>query len=414
MLRYLLPVLVVLVSTAAHSQLLISDDFGRKLVLRKPATRIVTLAPSLTEAAFGAGAGDLVIGVDSLSDYPPSVAQLPRIPVGSSSSTDAVAALNPDLVLAWADGTRPEDVERMTKAGATVYLVKSRHLEDVPRLLTAIGQLTGRDTARVVHAFEKRITELLKENSQKPKLSVFLEVWNRPLTTVAGDNVLNEALAVCRGDNVFVGIGGNRPIMRWDEVQAANPYLVVGVNSESNAEEFRANWSLHPTIPAVQAERLLYIDSDALQRPTVRTADAIASLCAQMDQVRVKAGLIPASAALQYAPTPDLVAHEASPVMRRPMTAEERELARHVAATLHGSVDSPVSAFRAAPDALSPQPDALAAEASKPEAPPPAAPQAAAPAPVPAPAAVPAPAPAPAAAPEAEHPKHKWPSQYGM
>jgi len=408
MLRYLLPAFVVLVSAAAHAQFLIRDDFGRNLVVKKPATRIVTLAPSLTEAAFAAGVGDLVVGVDSLSDYPPAVAQLPRIPVGSSSSVDAVAALNPDLVLAWADGTRTEDVERMTKAGATVYLVKSRHLADVPRLLTVIGQLTGRDTARVVGAFEKRITALVNENREKPKLSVFLEVWNRPLTTVAGDNVLNEALAVCRGDNVFVDIGGNRPIMKWSEVQSANPYLIVGVNSASNAEEFRANWLLHPAIPAVKADRLLYIESDALQRPTVRSADAIASLCAQLDQVRVSAALIPASAASKYVPTPELQAQETSSVLRRPMTAEEREVARHVAATLHGSIDTPVSAFRAAPDGLGPQPTAAVAEAPKPDAPPQAAPRA------PEPEAAPAPAPAPTPAPEPEHPKHKWPSQYGI
>jgi hypothetical protein len=38
----------------------------------------------------------------------------------------------------------------------------------------------------------------------------------------------------------------------------------------------------------VSAERLIFIDSEAIQRPTVRTPDGIAILCAELDKMRAR------------------------------------------------------------------------------------------------------------------------------
>ena len=46
------------------------DDRGARVALAAPALHIVSLAPSLTEAAFAAGAGARLVGVVRYSDYP--------------------------------------------------------------------------------------------------------------------------------------------------------------------------------------------------------------------------------------------------------------------------------------------------------------------------------------------------------
>ena len=50
----------------------VTDDAGRHVMLAKPARRIVSLAPYITELLFAAGAGDAVVGVTEFSDYPES------------------------------------------------------------------------------------------------------------------------------------------------------------------------------------------------------------------------------------------------------------------------------------------------------------------------------------------------------
>jgi iron complex transport system substrate-binding protein len=327
----------LLASTAVNAQLLVKDDAGRNLIVRHHFKRIVTLAPFLTEAAFAAGAGDLVVGVDALSDYPREVGRLPRVPTGAGFSLEAIATLKPDLVLAWKDGIRMEDVEAITSYGATVYLAQARRLEDVPRLMQAVGSFTGRNVREPVAKFEGRLADIRRANAKKPRLTVFLEIWNRPLTTVGQSNMLSEAIEVCRGENVFADLGGMAPRVDWDEVEAANPYVVLGVNSANNAEEFHANWITHYGIRAVREGRMLYVESEALQRPSVRTLDSVARLCAELDKVRLHDALIAPSEAYTYGsggPLAEAAAPAPAPeVLRRPMTTVERDVAAVLAST---------------------------------------------------------------------------------
>jgi iron complex transport system substrate-binding protein len=329
----LLLLALLLACTAVRAQLLVKDDAGRNLLVRHHFSRIVTLAPFLTEAAYAAGAGDLVVGADVLSTYPDAARRLPRVPTGADFSLDALAALRPDLVLAWKGGIRMEDVDAITSFGATVYLAEGRHLDDVPRLLQSVGALTGRNTRDAVATYESRLKALRRAMANKPRLTMFLEIWNRPLTTVGGDSLLSEAVLACRGENVFGTLRGMAPQVDYEEVREANPYLILGVNSANNADDFHANWSSHRGIRAVQAEHLIYIESETLQRPSLRTLDSIARLCAEMDQVRLHDSLIAASEAYSIAKGPVAEAEGASEVLRRPMTTIERDVAAVLAST---------------------------------------------------------------------------------
>ena len=60
--------------------------------------RVVTLAPSLTEAVLALGLQDRLIGVSRFDELP-EVARLPRVGGFIDPSVEAVLALKPDLVL---------------------------------------------------------------------------------------------------------------------------------------------------------------------------------------------------------------------------------------------------------------------------------------------------------------------------
>lgn len=270
----------------AQAQLSMRDDLGRSLIMKAPATRVVTLAPFLTEILFAAGAGDLAVGVDNLSDYPPQAFSVPKVPTGAGFSIERVAQLKPDLVLAWRDGIRKEDVERLSAAGATVFVATARQLDDVSRLMRTVAMLTGRNATAAVAEFDEKIARLRRENAGKFKLTTFLEIWNRPLTTVSGEHFLSEALDICRAENVFDDLKGVAPKVSYAELEDKNPYVIVGAGSASSLNEFRANWVVRQSLTAVRSERLLFITDESISRPTPRTPDGIAKLCAELDNVR--------------------------------------------------------------------------------------------------------------------------------
>ena len=280
----------------AVAQLSVRDDLGRLVQVKHVATRIVTLAPFLTEIVFAVGAGDRVVGVSDLSDYPPEAAKLPKVPTGSHFSLERLAQFKPDLVIAWRDGIRREDIERISGYGAVVFAASARTLADVPRLMRAIGVLTGSDVAALVSKYDDRLYQLRRDNAGKPRVGAFLEIWNRPLTTISGTHFMSQALEICRADNVFKDLEGSAPQVTWEEIYERDPYAVVGAGSASSEQEFRANWTVRQALAAVKADRLVFVDADSFMRPTPRTPDGIAQLCAALDKVRPAAPKEPARA----------------------------------------------------------------------------------------------------------------------
>jgi iron complex transport system substrate-binding protein len=296
--------LMQLLAGAANAQMSVNDDMGRNVQFQSPATRIVTLAPFLTELVYAAGAGDRVVGVSALSEYPPQAAAVTRVATGADFSLEQVAALKPDLVLAWREGIRREYIDAMSRFGATVFVASARQLEDVPRLLKAIGVLTGKDVSRTVAAYEAKLESLRRENANKPQIPIFVEIWNRPLTTISGQHFINQALEICHGQNVFQDLPGSLPQITWEELYQRDPYVIVGAGSADNRDEFVSNWSVRRGLTAVVDDRLVYIDVDTIQRPTPRTPDAIALLCAGIDTKRPAFAQAPAVAP---APAPSAV-----------------------------------------------------------------------------------------------------------
>ncbi len=264
----------------------LKDDLDRKVELKQPAQRIVTLAPSLTELVFSVGAGNRVVGVSAYSDYPQEAKRLPQVSTAASFSLESIAALKPDLVLAWRDSVRREDIERITAFGAAVFVAHSRNFEDVPRLLHAIGTLTATDGAAPAAEYQAKLAKVRRDYAGVPKLTALLEIWNRPLTTIAGRHFMNEALEVCGATNVFQDLAGVAPVVPWEEVYRRDPEIVVGASSAASPEEFRANWRERPALAAVKSGRLVFVDADRIQRLTARTPDGIAALCEAIARVR--------------------------------------------------------------------------------------------------------------------------------
>jgi iron complex transport system substrate-binding protein len=284
--RGVLGLVALLAAAQVMAQILVRDDMDRPLNFRGKAQRIVTLAPFLTELVFAAGAGDRLVGVSDYSEYPPEAKKLAVVPTGAAFSMEKMALLKPDLVLAWRDGIRREDIERLTFYGATVFVAQARRLEDVPRLLKMIALLTGNDVTAAVDQYERKLANLRRENAAKPLVYAFMEIWNEPLTTISGTHFMSEALEICHAQNVFKERAGVAPAVTWDELYERNPYVIIGAGSASNAAEFRANWTVRQALTAVKADRLIYLDIEAIQRPTVRTPDGIAQLCAALDKLR--------------------------------------------------------------------------------------------------------------------------------
>ncbi|MGH8293560.1 MAG: cobalamin-binding protein, partial [Gammaproteobacteria bacterium] len=95
--RLLIALLVAALPFCAQAAITLAGADGQTLTLHAPATRIVSLAPDLTELTYDVGAGTALVGASRYSDYPTAAGKLPRIGDAFRFDLERIVALKPDL-----------------------------------------------------------------------------------------------------------------------------------------------------------------------------------------------------------------------------------------------------------------------------------------------------------------------------
>ncbi len=278
----------VALSGPARADLNLKDDTGAEVRLKAPAKRIVALAPHIAESLFAAGAGNQLVGTVDYSDYPPEAKKLPRVGGYSRVDLEAVAALKPDLVIAWESGNNMNQVNKLKALGLTVYVAQPNKMENVADQLERLGQLAGTEAVATPAAerFRLRLEALRKANAGKPKVRVFYQIWKAPLMTVGGPQIISDAIKLCGGDNVFGHLGKMAPTVSVEAVLEADPEAIVATGMGDAKPEWLSDWDKWTQMTAVKRNNLFHINPDIMQRHTPRILDGAEKLCAHLDVAR--------------------------------------------------------------------------------------------------------------------------------
>lgn len=286
------------VTHAAQDPVEIDDDSGTPVRLERPAQRIVSFAPHITELLFAAGAGPQVVGVVAYSDFPPEAQSLPQVGSYTKVDLEAVAALRPDLVVAWQSGNRDAHLDRLRALGIPVFINEPRSLDDVARSLEKLGRLAGTDTvaAAAAQAFRERHAALAARYRERPPVRTFYQIWNRPMMTVNDEHLIADVIRLCGGRNVFAGLATLAPAISVEAVLAANPEAIIASGMDEARPEWLDQWKRWPELAAHANGHLFFVPPDLLQRHTPRILDGATRLCEQLESVRRDRGDAPAPA----------------------------------------------------------------------------------------------------------------------
>lgn len=256
----------------------------------EPPRRIVSLSPHITELLFAVGAGDALVGVDAWSDYPPAARLIPRVGDVFALDVERLLSLKPDLVLYWESGTPRQQQEQLRMLNLPLMGTEQRHLTDIETALVDFGRLTGhaRQGREAAAKFRATRLALIARYANRPRLRVFYQVWDRPLYTLTGEHVVNEALEICGGINVFAGLSGLAPAVDVEAVLARNPDVIIVAATGPEGERQVRAWDRFPTLSAVKTHRLYMLDPNLLNRMTPRILDGVESLCKALDQARLR------------------------------------------------------------------------------------------------------------------------------
>jgi iron complex transport system substrate-binding protein len=280
-----LAALGVLVVPADAEPVEVTDDSGTVLALSAPARRVVTLAPHLTELLYAAGGAARLVGVDSYSRYPATVATLPRVGDAAGLDLERILALRPELAFGWLSGNKASDLARLRQLGVPLFLSEPRHLADVPRTLRIIGKLLGTSATaeQQARAFEAKLQALQVHAAGPRTVSVFFEVWHQPLSSVNGEHLISDVIALCGGRNIFAGLAALAPPVTLESVLVADPEVIVATDVPPGALSM---WDRYPRLRAVQRKQVYQLEPDLIARAAPRILDGAEKMCEWLRRAR--------------------------------------------------------------------------------------------------------------------------------
>lgn len=281
---------VLAASLPASAGVTVTDDDGNIVTLEKPAQRVISLAPHITELLFAAGGGSHVVGVMSYSDYPAAARKIPQVGSNRELDLERIIALKPDLIVAWPHGESERQVEMARKLRIPMFHSEPRKLDDIPNDVAKLGHLMGTDEAanRTADELRRRLAELRKRYASRPAVRSFYQVWDKPLYTLNGRHIISDALRLCGGKNIFEGLSVTAPVVNVEAVLQANPEVIFAT-AEKNYGGV-GMWKAYPGLTAVRNGNLFTVDGNLLNRAGPRMIAGAAQLCEKLELARSHRG----------------------------------------------------------------------------------------------------------------------------
>ncbi|MFZ9629866.1 MAG: ABC transporter substrate-binding protein [Ilumatobacteraceae bacterium] len=248
-------------------------------------TAIVSLAPALTEMLFAIGAGPQVIAVDEYSNYPAEALEKPHDISGFEPNIEAIAALEPDLVVASDDTARAQ----LEALGITVWVGPAAStFDDVYTQIEQLGAATGHvaEAAELVGQMQADIDAAVASVTLPPEGLTYYHELDPTLYSLTSNTFAGQVYALFGLTNIADGAqeGNDYPQLNPEYIVQANPDLIFLADTKCCSESpetlaAREGWD---GLTAVTSGNVFALDDDIASRWGPRIVDFVKAVAAAL------------------------------------------------------------------------------------------------------------------------------------
>ncbi|WHZ21360.1 MAG: Vitamin B12 ABC transporter, substrate-binding protein BtuF [Nitrospira sp.] len=257
------------------------DDAGRKLYVAKVPSRVVSLAPSITEMLFALGLDEQIVGVTEFCDFPAAASTKPKVGY-ANPNLESLLALRPDMVIAPREFSRANILAKLDELKVPVFLIEASSLENIFSHIHQLGRIFDRSTSAhaVTLAMRRRMAEISSLVEPLPRRRVLYVLNSRPLITVGPGSYIHQMIGLAGGVNIASEASAPYPRLEMETVLKENPEVIIfpmgSVETVPRSEQ--QEWRRWTTLSAVQQQHLREVSADALNRPGPRVMEGLAQL----------------------------------------------------------------------------------------------------------------------------------------
>ncbi|MGZ6243110.1 MAG: ABC transporter substrate-binding protein [Candidatus Binataceae bacterium] len=250
----------------------IALSIGADAAASAPPTRIVSLAPAVTETLFALGEGGAVVGVSQYCDYPPAATHLPKVGTFLTPNVEAIAALRPDLIIGPGLSSSRREVRTLEAMGYPTLTVDDDSLAGIEQSITRIGARTGQQKAAVtlLATIQDHIEDVRARLAHTRPRTVVMLVGHEPIVAVGRGTFLDDLLHLAGADNIADLSAQSWPRLSIEYIIAMRPEVILDGAMGSDANTPAGFWARYPIIPAVRDHRVFGYPQDPMLHPGPR------------------------------------------------------------------------------------------------------------------------------------------------
>lgn len=239
----------------------------------KPSS-IILLAPAVTETVYAIGAGDQVVAVDKLSNYPDEAKTTDLD--AFTPNVEAIAGMEPDLVLLSNDqGGIVAQLEALDIPVAVLEAPAT--LDQAYAQFALVGELTGNEQAatELADSVRDRIEAAVAATEDSSATTYYWELdptyYSVTSQTFAGALLGEFGLTSIADDAPGADEAGGYPQLSAEFILDADPDLIFAPGGDADAIRKRSGWDV---IRAVKdTDGVVVLDNDIASRWGPRIAD---------------------------------------------------------------------------------------------------------------------------------------------
>ena len=243
--------------------------------------KILSLSPTATEMLYAIGAGDQVVAVDSLSNYPAEAADKLTKISAFEPNAEAILGYNPDIVLISNDMNKITEQLKTAKPDITVWTgAMATTIDDVYAQVTDLGVVTGHDkeAAALVTKMKADLAAATDGVTAPEGASYYYELDNT-YYSLTSNTFVGSLLKSTGITNIADGVeaGNDWPQLNAVSIIKANPTIIFLADTkccqqDAAAVAKRAGWD---GIDAVKNARVVELDDDIASRWGPRIVDLV-------------------------------------------------------------------------------------------------------------------------------------------
>jgi iron complex transport system substrate-binding protein len=264
---------------AGAAPVVLFDSAHREHRFEHPPERIASLLPALTETVCELGECSHLVVVDRYSNWPGSVARLPKAGGLEDIDVEQIVSARPDVVLL---GNEPRVEERLRSLGLVVFELETETYADIGRNVSVLGAMLGvpqraeRLNGQIEHSVgQVAAATRMRLRGHAPR--VYFEVDPAPYGA-GPQSFMGQMLGRVGARNILPANLGPFPRLNPEYVVRANPDVILVSAADASQLVHRPGWD---RIRAVRESRICTFPPevrDTIVRPGPRVAEGFEAL----------------------------------------------------------------------------------------------------------------------------------------